>query len=397
MSFLRIYFPFRKSFVYSILFSMKRISLLGSTGSIGKSALEVIDHLGGDFQVAALSARENIETLYEQALKYRPQLIAVYEEAKAQELEERLPEFRVVAGMEGLQEAATLGDMTLSAMSGTLGLIPTLAAIRAKKDIALANKETLVSGGALVMQEVRAHQVELLPVDSEHSALFQCLIGENPLEVERLILTASGGPFRNHTWEELAKIQVSDALNHPTWRMGPKVTIDSSTLMNKGLEMIEAAYLFDLTPAKIDIVIHPQSIIHSLVEFQDGSMKAQMSVPDMKLPIQYAFTFPKRRGGLLKPFDFIRHGKLEFYQADKTRFRCLELAYSALKEGLSFPGYMNAANEVLVGRFLKGQVTWIDIAAKLEKLMERHIPYSVDSLDKILEVDQLARREAAEI
>lgn len=378
-------------------YCMKRISLLGSTGSIGKNALEVIDHLGPEFQVASLAAKSNIELLKQQALRYKPEVIAVYDEAKAKELKLALPAFKVVSGLEGLQEAACAGDMTLSAMTGTLGLIPTLAAIRAGRDIALANKETLVSGGRLVMQEADRQQIKILPVDSEHSALFQCLIGETIGEVRRLILTASGGPFRNYSADALQKVTVQDTLNHPTWSMGPKVTVDSSTLMNKGLEMIEAAYLFGLPTDKIEVVIHPQSIIHSLVEFIDGSMKAQLSQPDMKLPIQYAFSFPQRKEGLLKPFDFIRHDKLEFYQPDTQRFACLDLAYAALRRGGSYPGFMNAANEILVGRFLQGQLSWGDIAAKLEKLMERHAPLCVETLEAILEVDAQARRAAAEI
>lgn len=376
---------------------MKKIAILGATGSIGKSALEVIDHLGPEFGVSALAACSNIDLLLSQALRYRPEVVAVYNEDKARELQKRLPGVRVVGGMEGLKEAAVRGDMTLSAMSGTLGLIPTLAAIQAGKDIALANKETLVTGGELVVKEAERRGVRLLPVDSEHNALFQCLVGENREEVSRMVLTASGGPFRNYSLEEMGKIKKEDALNHPTWRMGPKVTVDSSTLMNKGLEMIEAHYLFQIPAEKIDVVIHPQSIIHSLVEFRDGSMKAQMSLPDMKLPIQYCFTFPKRWGGILKPFDFIHNGKLEFFKADKTKFRCLDLAYLALGAGGTLPGYMNAANEVLVGRFLEGGIAWMDLATKLEKLMERHKIQSARCLETLLEVDKLARRDAAEI
>ena len=374
---------------------MKRISFLGSTGSVGRHALEVVAHLGEGFGVSALAAKENIDLLEVQARAFRPEVIAVFDEAKARELKGRLPGFRVVGGMEGLCEAAIVGDMVLSAMSGTMGLRPTLAAIRAGKDVALANKETLVSGGDFVLGEVERFGVKLLPVDSEHSALFQCLVGEDRHEVSRLILTASGGPFRETPLSELERMGAKEALSHPTWQMGPKITVDSSTLMNKGLEMIEAHHLFGLPVEKIEVIVHPQSIIHSLVEFQDGSMKAQASKPDMKLPIQYAFTYPKRRVGMMKPFDFISAGKLEFYQADTSKFRCLALAYWALKQGGTLPGFMNAANEVLVERFLRREIRWVDIATKLEILMEKHRKVPTLDLETILEVDLLAKKEAA--
>lgn len=378
---------------------MKKISILGSTGSIGKNALEVIDHLGPEYTVSALAAHSNIDLIEQQAKKYQPELIAIYDETQAQALKKRLPNFKIVSGLEGVSEAASIdsADMTLSAMSGTLGLIPTLSAIKSNKDVALANKETLVSGGNLVMREASSRGKKILPIDSEHCALFQCMMGENKNEVSRLILTASGGPFRTWSQEALDKVTAEQALAHPTWQMGPKITIDCSTLMNKGLEMIEAHFLFNIPASKIDVVVHPQSIIHSMVEYQDGSMKAQMSAPDMKMPIQFAFTYPERKPGLLKPFDFIRHGKLEFLQADRLRFRCLALAYYALEKGGTMPGFMNAANEVLVGRFLKGAVSWTDIASKLETLMERHTPLALEGIETVLEVDRLARLQAAEI
>lgn len=378
---------------------MKNISLLGSTGSIGKSTLEVIDHLGPEYKVVALAANSSVDLMEIQARKYKPQIIALYDEKSAQELRRRLPNFNIVSGMEGLCESASYptATITLSAMVGTLGLLPTLAAIRAKKDIALANKETLVSGGKLVTDEAKKFGVKLLPVDSEHSALYQCLVGETKYEVSRLILTASGGAFRNRNKETLFHATAKEALAHPTWMMGPKITVDCSTLMNKGLEMIEAHHLFEIPAEKIDVVIHPQSIIHSMVEFQDGSIKAQMSQPDMKLPIQYALTYPKRMEGVLKPFDFIHHSKLEFMEVDRLRFRCLDLAYLALARGGTMPGYMNAANEVLVGKFLQGGILWGEIATKLETLMERHRQVPLESIEVALEVDRLARSEAAEI
>ncbi|MCB1113386.1 MAG: 1-deoxy-D-xylulose-5-phosphate reductoisomerase [Chlamydiia bacterium] len=377
---------------------MKKISILGSTGSIGKSALEIVEHLGPEYQIVALAAKSNVDLVESQAKKFRPELVALFDEKAARELKKRLPNLRVVSGMEGIIEAAchTQADTVLSAIAGTLGLQPTFSAIQAKKTICLANKETLVSGGDIVMRAAKANGVKILPVDSEHSALFQCLVGEKNEEVHRLILTASGGAFRDEKGD-LSQKTFEEALKHPTWSMGPKVTIDSSTLMNKGLEMIEAHYLFDIPPERIDVVVHPQSVIHSLVEFKDGSMKAQLSVPDMKLPIQYAFTYPERRGGVLKPFDFIRHSRLEFLQADRKRFRCLDLAFEAMKVGQDMPGYMNAANEVLVERFLNGEFTWGKIAEKLSDLMEKHIPQRVLTLDDVLAVEKLAKEEALTI
>ena len=377
---------------------MKKISILGSTGSIGKSALEIVEHLGPEYQIVALAAKSNVDLVESQAKKFRPELVALFDEKAARELKKRLPNLRVVSGMEGIIEAAchTQADTVLSAIAGTLGLQPTFSAIQAKKTICLANKETLVSGGDIVMRAEKANGVKILPVDSEHSALFQCLVGEKNEEVHRLILTASGGAFRDEKGD-LSQKTFEEALKHPTWSMGPKVTIDSSTLMNKGLEMIEAHYLFDIPPERIDVVVHPQSVIHSLVEFKDGSMKAQLSVPDMKLPIQYAFTYPERRGGVLKPFDFIRHSRLEFLQADRKRFRCLDLAFEAMKVGQDMPGYMNAANEVLVERFLNGEFTWGKIAEKLSDLMEKHIPQRVLTLDDVLAVEKLAKEEALTI
>jgi 1-deoxy-D-xylulose-5-phosphate reductoisomerase len=377
---------------------MKKIAILGSTGSIGKSALEVIAHLGPDYQVISLAARGSIEEMDRQIRLFHPKFVAMYDEKAAQELKRRFPTLEIASGMEGLIQAASYSEaeIVLAAMSGTLGLKPTLAAIEAGKTIALANKETLVSGGDLVMKAAAIKGVAILPVDSEHSALFQCLTGEKNESVRRLVLTASGGAFRNHP-EDLYFKTARDALQHPTWKMGPKVTIDSSTLMNKGLEVIEAHHLFQIPAEKIEVVIHPESIIHSLVEYVDGSMKAQLSAPDMKLPIQYALTYPIRCEGVLKPFDFIRHSRLEFFQVDKNRFRCLDLAYEAIKIGGSLPPFMNAANEVLVERFLKGDFTWGKIAENLEVLMDRHAAYPITDIEAVFEADRQARAEAAKI
>lgn len=377
---------------------MKRISLLGSTGSIGESTLKVVRHLGPQkLQIAALAAHSQIDLLEQQAKEFSPSLIAVYNKERAQELQKRLPHIRVVAGMEGLEEAACTGEILVSAITGSIGLRPTLAAIQAGKDVALANKEALIAGGNLVMEAVRKRGVRLLPVDSEHSALFQCLYGEKIPHVRRLILTASGGPFRSYTDEQLQDIRVDQALAHPTWKMGPKITIDSSTLMNKGLEVIEAYWLFGIPLDQIQVVIHPQSLIHSMVEYRDGSIKAQMSVPSMTLPIQYALTFPDRCEGLLEPFDFVKHGTLQFYAPDTTRFRCLDLAYQAIRKGGSLPCFMNASNEVLVQRFINGQIGWPAIAQKLERLMERHSVAPIVHLNDIVHVESEARERASHI
>ncbi len=376
---------------------MKRIAILGSTGSIGQNALKVARHLGSDIQVVAIAARENIELLEEQAREFAPRLIAVYNADKALELQRRLPGQTILSGMEGLLAVASHpeADMVISAMAGTVGLQPTIEAIRAGKDVGLANKEALVSGGALIMQLVAEKGVKLLPIDSEHSAIFQCLKNEPARSVRRIILTSSGGPFRTWTDQQLENVTIEQALNHPTWKMGPKVTIDSSTLMNKGLEVIEAYWLFGVDLDQIDVVVHPQSIIHSLVEFSDYSMLAQMGEPSMIVPIQYAMTYPDRQPGLLKPFDFVKNSKLEFSVPNKHTFRCLALAYEALRQGGSLPCYMNAANEVLVERFLKGEISWKEIGIQLEVLMNRHAVVAIDSLDIILAVDALAREEAA--
>lgn len=374
---------------------MKKISILGSTGSIGRNTLNIVRHLRGKFQVVALAAKENIDLLEQQALEFQPSIIAVYDLEKGIELQKRLPQLTVLAGMEGLKAVAACqeAEMVVSAIAGTLGLQPTVEAIVAGKDIGLANKEALVSGGSLVMRLVKEKGVKLLPIDSEHSAIFQCLNGEKKEAVNRVILTSSGGPFRNFSTDQLSQVTVDQALNHPTWKMGPKVTIDSSTLMNKGLEVIEAFWLFNLPLDKIEVIIHPQSIIHSLVEFHDYSMLAQMGVPNMIVPIQYAMTYPDRYPGMLEPFDFMKNAKLEFSKPDLSKFRCLALAYEALRRGGSLPCYMNAANEELVHQFLRGEIGWNEIGGKLERLMSRHQVIPVEDLETILAIDHEAREE----
>jgi len=375
---------------------MKKIAILGSTGSIGESTIRIARHLKNEIKITALAAKSNIDLLEAQAKEFKPEIIGVFDEDKALELQKRLPNIKVVAGMEGLEEVAShsSADFVVSAMAGTLGLVPTVAAIKAGKNIGLANKEALVSGGALVMSLVKEKGVQLLPIDSEHSAIFQCLNGEKRKEVNRIIITASGGPFRYFTPEQLAVATVDQALCHPTWKMGPKITIDSSTLMNKGLEVIEAHWLFDMPIEKIDVVIHPQSIIHSMVEFTDGSIIAQMGEPSMIVPIQYALTYPDRKPGLQSKFDFMKHNTLQFFMPDFNNFRCLKLAYESIKRGGSLPCYMNAANEVLVNQCLERKISWHDISRKLEELMSRHSVTPIKTLDDVLAVDAMARAEA---
>jgi len=376
---------------------MKKIALLGSTGSIGQNTLKVARHLSEQIQVKALAASENIDLLEKQILEFNPDIAAVYNPEKAKILQERLPRRKILSGAEGIEAVATYSDVdfVVSAISGTQGLRPTVAAIRAGKTIGLANKEVMVSGGEWVVSLVEKHKVKLIPIDSEHSAIFQCLNGENPKTIRRIILTASGGPMRLFSDEQLENITPEQALNHPNWKMGPKVTIDCSTLMNKGLEVIEAYWLFKIPLNQIEVVIHPQSIIHSMVEFKDLSILAQMGEPSMLTPIQYALTYPERAPGLLSPFNFHKNQTLQFFEPDLSRFRCLALAYEALKKGGSLPAYMNAANEVLVQKFLHQEISWQQISLQLEQLMDKHVPFQLNSLEAILYVDALAREEAA--
>lgn len=375
----------------------KRIAVLGSTGSIGTSTLKIARHLSEDLEIVALAAKSNIGLLEKQAREFNPKLIAVYEAQAARDLQKRLPHIPVLAGMDGLKAAASFAeaDYAMLAMTGSVGLVPAIAAIQAKKQIGLANKETLVCAGELISSMARKYGVELIPVDSEHCALFQCLKGEKSQSVRRLILTASGGPFRNKTQAELEHVTVKEAMAHPNYRMGPKVTVDSSTLFNKGLEMIEARWLYGIDPGRIEAVIHPQQQIHSCVEFIDGSILAQMSEPDMLIPIQYALTYPERKPGMLPPYDFLKNGTLHFFPPDKEKFPCLRLAIESLKAGKSCTCFLNAANEVLVERFLKGKISWIEIGRKLEKLISSHKPQNLLTLEAILEVDGLAREKAS--
>ncbi len=372
----------------------KRLAILGSTGSIGLQSLEVARHLG--LEVVTLAAHSNIELLLSQIVEFHPKLVAVFDEKKAKELKALVPYMTVVFGEEGLQEAASHPevDLVLSAITGFAGVAPTLAAINSGKSVALANKEVLVAAGALVMQKAKDMGVDIIPVDSEHSAVFQCLEHRKKEEMRRIILTASGGPFFHHSQKDLANVTLKQSLSHPSWKMGPKITIDSSTMMNKGLEVIEASYLFDTVWSAIDVVVHPQSVIHSMVEMQDGSCFAQMSEPSMIFPIQYAITWPHRAAGFRPPFSFIKYPKLEFFPLEKGKFICLDLAYAALQEGGSFPCFLNAANEVLVDRFLQNQIGWLDIGYKLEKLLDRHKREIALDLEGIVAVNAMARQEA---
>ena len=376
----------------------KRISILGSTGSIGRQSLDVIAACG--MEVAALTAHSSVKLVEEQARQFRPELVAMMDEQAAADLKVKLADtpIRVAAGMDGLLEAASLSsaDTVITAVVGMVGLRPTLAAIREGKRIALANKETLVCAGDLVMKEAVERGVEIVPVDSEHSALFQCLEGNRDRgEVKRLILTCSGGPFYGRTREQLQGMTREDALKHPNWSMGAKITIDSATLMNKGLEFIEAMHLYQMPPEKIAIVVHRESIIHSLVEYCDNAMIAQMGVPDMCLPIQYALTWPKRvASAATTPFDIWNCGPLTFGAPDPDTFRCLGLALEAAKTGGTAGAILNGANEAAVAQFLAGEIGFLDIGDKVAQAMEQ-VPVVCDpSLDQILEADRAAREAA---
>jgi 1-deoxy-D-xylulose-5-phosphate reductoisomerase len=374
----------------------KRIALLGSTGAIGTRTLQVVRHLSQDLEIVALAAKSNIEALYDQALEFSPRLIAVFDPDCAHILAKRLPSIPVLAGMDGLKAVASFqgADFCMMAMAGSMGLLPTLAAIASNKQIGLANKEVLLSAGEWITLLAQENKVEILPVDSEHCALHQCLRKEKKETVRRLILTASGGAFRDKTIDQLRFVTPQEAQFHPHWPAGPKVAVDCSTLMNKGFEMIEARWLFGIDPCRIEAVIHPQSRIHSCVEFVDGSMLALMADPDMVLPIQYALTYPERKPGILPPYDFLKNGTLTFYPPDPIRFPCLALSMQALRAGKSYPCFLNAANEILVERFLQGKISWVSIGSKLDQLISSHQPQNMLSLEAILSVDQLARELA---
>ena len=371
---------------------MKKISLLGSTGSIGTQTLDVVRHYPEDFQVTALAASSNITRLEEQIREFKPKMAVVFNEDKAIELKRNIQDLdvEVLSGMDGLLAAATeeSADIVLTAVVGMIGIRPTIAAIEAGKDIALANKETLVTAGHLIMPLAKEKGVKILPVDSEHSAIFQCLQGENRGQIHKILLTASGGPFRKRTLEEMKDVQVEDALKHPNWVMGRKITIDSATMVNKGLEVIEARWLFDVDLDQIQVVVHPESVIHSAVEFEDSAVIAQLGTPDMRLPIQYALFYPDRKplGG--EWLDLFKLGTLHFEQPNLEVFKGLKLAYDALRIGGSMPTVFNAANELAVAKFLDRKIKFLDIPEIIEKAMAQHTVVPSPSLEEILETEK---------
>ncbi|WP_418792564.1 1-deoxy-D-xylulose-5-phosphate reductoisomerase [Phosphitispora sp. TUW77] len=379
---------------------MKNIAVLGSTGSIGTQTLEVADMFPDRFQVVGLAAGSSLQKLAIQVHKYQPKIVSIGSADDISHFRTLIPpDIEVVSGVQGMSEIAGMAeaDIVVTSITGTLGLLPTVEAINAGKNIALANKETLVAAGEIVMKLARQKGVSILPVDSEHSAIFQCLNGEQPSRVGRLILTASGGPFRNCSRSQLRSVTVAEALKHPNWAMGPKITIDSATMMNKGLEVIEARWLFDMELHNIDVLIHPQSIIHSMVEFTDGSVIAQLGLPDMKLPIQYALTYPDRVENDFPRLDLAAIAQLSFAAPRTENFPCLDLAYEAGLKGGTMPAVMNAANEKAVEMFLNGLIRFLGIPLLIEKVMANHTLIQNPVLDDILASDMWAREEAESI
>lgn len=378
----------------------KKLVILGSTGSIGENSLRVCQNLKNSIQVIGLAARSKLDRLVEQAHQFRPQWVSVTTKQDAKKISSLLPKgCRVLTNGAELNQAVTDNSvhMVLCAIVGTAGFEPVLHAIRSHKDIALASKEILVMAGELIMQEVKQNQIHLLPVDSEHSAIFQCLEGRPQNELSKIILTASGGPFYQKPKSEFPQITLQQALKHPTWSMGHKVTIDSATLMNKGLELIEAAHLFQVTQNQLEVVIHPQSIVHSLVEFNDRCLLAQLGNPDMCLPIQYAFTWPKRQPSLLAPLNLAQIGHLDFFTPDEKKFPSLSFAREAIAQGGTLPAVFNAANEVAVERFVKNNCRFIDIFTIVEKAMAHHVNTPATSLSAIYEADFQARQFSQQI
>ena len=373
---------------------MKKVFVLGSTGSIGVNCLSVISNLKDEFEVSGLTVNSNIDSLLDQIKKYKPKIVVVKDRIAAEKIADRIPDnCRMFVGDDGLIQAASESeyDIFMGAMVGFAGLAPTIEAIKRGKRIALANKETLVVAGELVTDLCRENKSEIIPVDSEHSAIYQCLIGENLNEVEKIILTASGGPFLNKNKSFFENATVDEALNHPNWKMGSKITIDSATMMNKGLEVIEAHWLFGLPVDKIEVVIHPQSIIHSMVQFVDGSIKAQLGLPDMKLPIQYALTFPERLQNNFKRTNLPEIGNLSFFKPDFTKFECLKLAFDALGDGGTAPCILNAANEVAVEKFLNKEIKFSHIPLLINKALDKVENSFSPDLGTIFECDKQTR------
>lgn len=372
----------------------KNISILGSTGSIGTQTLDVVREIGG-INVKAITANNNIELLEKQIREFNPDIAAVMNEEMAEKLKDRVKDCgtKILSGIDGLIEAAVYkeSDTVVTSVVGNIGIVPTFEAIKAGKNIALANKETLVSAGELIINAVKKYGVKLYPVDSEHSAIFQCLRGNEDNKIRRILLTASGGPFRGRKREELLNVRAEDALKHPNWSMGKKVTIDSASLMNKGLEVIEAKWLFGVDVEDIEVLIHPQSIVHSAVEYEDGAVIAQMGEPDMKVPIQYALTYPKRVKNSFPKIDFAQRNSLTFEKPDMDTFKCLSLAYRAIKTGGTMPTVMNGANEMAVAAFLENKIGFLDIADIIEKtMMSYNVKYDY-AVEDLVEADKWAR------
>lgn len=381
---------------------MKYISILGSTGSIGTQTLDVVRGHSDKIKVSAITGNNNIELLRNQILEFSPELCCVMNEEKASLLKEMLPPYaktEIIAGMEGLVAAAEFdkSEIIVTAVSGMIGLKPTLAAIKKGKTIALANKETLVTGGSYIIDMAKKHNAAIIPVDSEHSAIFQCLMANHKKSVNKIVLTASGGPFRGKNTEFLKYVTIEDALKHPNWSMGRKITVDSATLMNKGLEVIEAKFLFDVEPEQIEVVVHPQSIIHSGIEFCDHSTLAQLGLPDMRVPIQFALFYPNRVPNSYRSLSLFEIGNLTFEKPDMEIFKCLRLAFDALKVGGTMPAVLNASNEACVAMFLNKKINFLDIGNINEKIMEMHNSEKIDSLESILAAEEWTKLKIAEL
>lgn len=375
---------------------MKKIAILGSTGSIGIQALDIIKQNEDRFQVVALTCGRQVDLLVQQIAVFHPKVVCVQNEKDAIDLKNKISNHvEILFGDAGLIEIAGSADwdLLLNALVGIIGLAPTISAIRKGKQIALANKETVVAGGKLVMDAVRKTGVSFLPVDSEHSAIFQALQGNSQNQIQRIILTASGGPFRGYSLDQLRAVTIEQALKHPKWTMGSKITIDSATMMNKGLEVIEARWLFDVMPESIQVLVHKESIIHSMVEYQDSSIIAQLGMPDMKVPISYAFTYPERIETKVPSLDLFQLGSLTFEPVDTQVFRCLSMAYESIKAGQSYVVAMNAANEVLVRQFLDRKIAFVEIQNQIERVLEEHQPVSLPTVSDIIELDHEVRRK----
>ena len=379
---------------------MKKISILGSTGSIGVNTLDVVERNPESFQVLALSAGSNVELFAEQIRKFKPQVVALFDSKKIPLLKEQIADLdvEILFGEKGLVSVATHPeiDVVVSGVVGSAGLLPAIHALRAGKNLALANKETLVIAGELVLKEAEKTNSQIIPIDSEHSAIFQALNGEKKERIKKIILTASGGPFRAYSLDQMENITVKDALNHPNWNMGSKITIDSSTMMNKGLEYIEAKWLFGIN-TRVEIIVHPQSIIHSMIEFVDTSIIAQLGIPDMRVPIAYALSYPDRFESDLPSLDLATMGNLTFENPDFERFPCLKLAIDAMDMGKTMPAVLNAANEIAVQAFLDELIPYKDIAELIQMVMQNHIPFPLNELQDVLDSDQWAREETKKL